>query len=50
LDERTVRQNASTCIEVDKHNKQFGRDVDSSLGSVDTSLDVDILGLYKHIY
>lgn len=39
---KTLRQNASTCIEVDKHNEQIGRDVDSNLGFVDTCLDLDI--------
>jgi hypothetical protein len=33
LDERSVRQNASTCVEVDKHTEQYGWGSASDLGS-----------------
>ena len=41
-DERSVRQNASTCVEVVKHTEQPGRNGASDLGLGDCCLDLDI--------
>jgi hypothetical protein len=49
MDERSVRQNASSCIEVDKHTEQYGWGSASDLYSGNAFSDRDIRA-YKNIY